>query len=87
MVSFEGHHTLWITSQNGRALEYAKVQTPEICMEAVKQNWRAFKYAEVQTLEICKEAFKHSSYWSPAMVFNLFVGLVVKTIWKTSPKR
>ena len=36
------------------------MQTPEICLEAVKQNWKALQYAKEQTLEVCLEALKQS---------------------------
>jgi hypothetical protein len=36
--------------QDGRALQYVKDQTPEICMEAVKQNSRAVQFVKDQTI-------------------------------------
>ena len=45
-------------TQNGRALEYVKEQTPEICLAAVTQNGRALKFVKEQTPEICIAAVK-----------------------------
>ena len=53
-----GAEALESVKQNGYALKYVSVQTPEICLEAVKQNGYALQFVSVQTLEICLEAVK-----------------------------
>jgi len=41
-------------------LEIVKIQTPEICLEAVKQDGMALQHAKIQTPEICLEAVKEN---------------------------
>ena len=41
---------------------YAKEQTPEMCLEAVKQYSFALQYVKEQTPEICLKAVKQYSY-------------------------
>ncbi len=47
------------------SLEYAKIQTEDMCIKSVKEcfehNWRNLKYVKEQTYKICKEALKTNS--------------------------
>ncbi len=49
---------------DGSALKNIRqeLQTPEICLTAVKQNGMALKYVKEQTIEICLAAVKKNSY-------------------------
>ena len=53
-----GAEALKAVKQNGYALKYVIVQTPEICLESVKKNGYVLQYVFVQTSEICLEAVK-----------------------------
>ncbi|MBQ3422342.1 MAG: DUF4116 domain-containing protein, partial [Romboutsia sp.] len=44
--------------QDGLALRYAKEQTEDMCLEAVKQNGKSLQYVKEQTYELCLEAVK-----------------------------
>ncbi len=50
--------------QNGRALQFAKKQTPEICMAAAQQDGRALKYVKpiFRTPEICMAAVQQNGH-------------------------
>lgn len=45
--------------QNGRALEYVREQTPELCMEAVKQNGRALRFVQTEFISECEKYLKN----------------------------
>jgi len=62
IITYSGDEALRKVKQNGYALQYAREQTSEICLEAVKQNGLALEYVKEQTPEICLEAVKQDGY-------------------------
>jgi hypothetical protein len=58
IVGLEGDEAMKVVQQDGRALQYVRAQTPEICMAAVKQYGYALRYVHVQTPELCMAAVR-----------------------------
>jgi hypothetical protein len=57
-----GKEALEAVKQNGHALQFVQIQTPEICLEAVKQDGYALQVVNIQTPEICLEAVREDGY-------------------------
>jgi hypothetical protein len=47
-----GKEALEAVKQNGHALKYVKIQTPELCLEAVRQYGYALKYVNESIFEV-----------------------------------
>ena len=53
---YDEKYCLEVVQQDGSALAYVKVQTPEICLAAVQQYGVALRYVKDQTEEFCLAA-------------------------------
>lgn len=60
-------------TQNGYALEFVKIQTPELCLTPVKQDRMTLKFIKKQTSGICIESVtKNGSALQFVTMFHKF---------------
>jgi hypothetical protein len=57
-----GKEALEAVKQNGHALKYVNIQTPELCLEAVREDGYTLQYVHIQTPEICLAAVREDGY-------------------------
>ena len=60
--NLKGKEALETVKQDGDALQFVSIQTPELCLEAVKQDGYALRFVSIQTPELCLETVKQNGY-------------------------